>query len=94
MTERDWESAARRRLEKLVAETVNRIRATADEIEREARHNIESAAKTERDLVSQSYTRVAGQTIKSIQTLLFNLSLDSLIDASADAEAAWAEKNG
>ena len=44
MTERDWEAASRARLEKLVADTVERIRDTADEIEREAKRNLASAA--------------------------------------------------
>lgn len=89
---RDWEASARARLERLVADTVDRIRSTADEIEREARRNVASAAEDTRDLEFQTYPRVAGQVIHSVQTLAFNLKLESLIDAAADAEAARTEK--
>jgi hypothetical protein len=92
MTERDWEASARARLEKLVADTVARIRAGADEIEREARRNIESAAAGTRRLDFQTYPRVAGQVAHSVQTVVFNLPLESLIDAATDAEAARTEK--
>jgi hypothetical protein len=92
MTERDWESSARARLEKLVADTLDRMRSAADEIEREARRNIASAASDKRDLEFQTYPRASGQVIHSVQTMLFNLKLDSLIDAATDAEAAWTEK--
>jgi hypothetical protein len=93
MTERDWESSARARLEKLVADTVERIRDTADQIEREAKRNLASAAADKRDLEFQTYPRVAGQLIHTIQTLLFNVKLDSLVDAGSDAEAARTEKS-
>lgn len=64
--ERDWESMARARLEKLVAEMVRRIREAADEIEREAKRNIESAAEADRALEFQTYRsklRAFGQSL-------------------------------
>lgn len=95
MTERNWEASARARLERLVAETVSRIRDTADQIEREARQHVKSAAADERDLEFQTYSRVPGQLLHSLQTLVFNIGVESLIDAAADAEAARTErKNG
>jgi hypothetical protein len=93
-TERDWEAAARSRLEKVTAGVVDDLRKVADDIEREAKHNLTSAAKTERDYEWQGYPRAAGQVVHSLQTLLFNLKLDSLIDAAADAEKAHNEKAG
>lgn len=92
MTERDWEAASRARLEKLVTDTVERIRDTAAEIEREARRNIASAAEGNRDLEFQTYPRAASQVTHSIQTMVFNLKLDSLVDAAVDAERAREEK--
>jgi hypothetical protein len=92
MTERDWEAASRARLEKLVADIVERIRDAADEIEREARRNVASSASEARDLEFQTYPRAASQVTHSIQTMLFNLKLDSLADAAADAERARSEK--
>ena len=91
-TERDWEAAARARLERVLAGVVDDLRKAADDIEREAKHNLASAAKTERDYEWQGYPRAAGQVVHSLQTLLFNLKLDSLIDAAADAEKAYHEK--
>lgn len=89
---RDWETSARKRLEGLVADAVDRIRSAADEIEREAKHNLASAAAPERVYDFHNYGRVAGQVVHSVQTLLFNLKLDSLMDAAADAETARTEK--
>lgn len=94
MTEHNWEASARKRTEKLVADVVSRIRATADEIEREARRNLASAAKEKRDLEFQIYPRTAGQVVHSVQTMVFNMKLDSLIEAASDAEAARAEAAG
>ena len=91
-TERDWEAAARRRLERVVAGVVDDLRKVAADIERETRHNVVSATKATRDYEWQSYPRAAGQVVHSLQTLLFNLKLDSLIDAAADAEKAYQEK--
>ena len=92
MTEHNWELLARARLERLVAETVTRIRDAADQIERDARGHVKSAADEERGLEFQTYTRVAGQVVHSVQTLVFNLAMDSLIDAASDAEAARTER--
>lgn len=92
MTERNWETSARARLERLVAETVTRIRDAADQIERDARGHVKSAADEKRGLEFQTYTRVAGQVVHSVQTLLFNLALENLIDAASDAEAARTER--
>jgi len=92
MAERDWEAASRERLEKVVADAVDRIRQSADQIEREARRNIGNAAKDERGLEFQTYVRAAGQVVHEVQTLAFNLPLESLIDAAADAEKARNDK--
>lgn len=94
MSGRDWEGMARTRLERLVADAVSRIRDTADELEREALRNIASAAQENRVIEFQTYPRVAGQLVAKVQTMLFNLKLDNLIDAATDAEAARAEKHG
>lgn len=75
-----------------MTDTVERIRDTAAEIEREARRNIASAAEGNRDLEFQTYPRAASQVVHSLQTMLFNLSLDSLVDAAVDAERAREEK--
>lgn len=92
MTDRDWEAAARRRLEHVVADTVSRMRDAVDQIDRESARNIIKAGQTERSMEFHTYQRVAAQIIHTVQTLLFNLRLDSLIDAAADAEAARTEK--
>ena len=90
--ERDWEATARRRLEEVTAGIVSDLRKVADDIEREARYNLTSAANVVRGNEYQSYPRVAAQVVHELQTLLFNLRLDSLIDAAADAERARSEK--
>lgn len=92
MTERDWEAASVRRLENLVADTVNRMRDMADQIERDTKRNLVSAKETERSLEFHTYPRVAGQVIHDLQTLLFNVKLDSLVEAANDAETARTEK--
>lgn len=92
MTEHDWEAAARTRLENLVTDIVARIRSTADEIERDARRNIANAAEQNRGLDFQTYPRAAGQVVHEMQTLIFNLKVESLIDAAAEAERARTEK--
>jgi hypothetical protein len=89
---RDWHAAAIRRLESTVAAAVDRIRSTADQIEREAKHNITSANKDERALEFQTYSRVAEQVVHEVQTLIFNIGFSSIIDAAADAEAARTER--
>lgn len=94
MSDRDWEAMARTRLEQLVADTVSRVRDAADELEREARRNISSAAQQTRQIEFQTYPRVAGQLVAKVQTMLFNLKMDNIIDAAADAEAARTEKHG
>jgi hypothetical protein len=90
--ERSWEASARKRLERLVAETVSRVRDAADQIEREAKDHLTSAAKDQRNLEFQTYSRVAAQAIHTVQTLVFNLAMESLIDAASDAEAARTER--
>lgn len=92
MTERDWEADARRRLERVVAQIVNKVRDSADNIEREARITITSAAKSNRDLEFQTYNRVAAQITHEVHTLLANLYLDNLINSAGDAEKARYEK--
>ena len=89
---RDWEASARGRVERVLAGLVSDLRDAADDLEREGKHNLESAAKAERDYEWQGYPRVAGQAVHRLQTLIFNLKLDSLMDAAADAEAARTEK--
>jgi hypothetical protein len=89
---RDWEVSARARLERVVADAVDRIRQSADQIEREAKRNIRNAAKDERDLEFQTYVRAAGQVVHEVQTLAFNLPLENLIDAATDAERARIER--
>ncbi len=91
MTERDWEATARNRLEKVLADVVYRIRKAADEIERDAKRNVANAAQNTRVLEFQTYPRVAGQVVHALHALLFNLPLENLIDAAADAEAARTE---
>lgn len=88
MTEEYWENRSAARLQKLTADLVQRIRNTADQIEREAKINIDMAAQGTRGLEFYTYGRAAGQTVHALQTLLFNLPLDSLIDAASDAEKA------
>jgi hypothetical protein len=90
----ETERKAREQLVRLVDQAVKRMRDTADQIEREARSHIASAAKDKRFLEFQTYGRVAGQAILQIQTLVFNLDLENLIDAAADAEAARTERKG
>lgn len=92
MTGRDWESVARHRLERLVAETVSRVRDAADQVERDARGHVKSAAEDQRAIEFQTYPRVAGQVVHTVQTLLFNLPLEGLVDAANDAESARTEK--
>ncbi len=94
MTERSWEGASRARLERVLADLLERVRGTADQIEREAKGNIESASRDNRVLEFQTYNRVAAQAVHAIQTMLFNLPLDSLIMAAADAETARNERLG
>lgn len=92
MSERDWEAVARKRVEEKVADTVSCLRDKADQIEREARRNIESAAKNDRDFEFNTYPRVAGQVIHEVQVLLFNLDLDGLVLAAAFAEDACTQR--
>lgn len=94
MTERNWETSARARLERLVAETVSRVRDAADQIERDAKGHVASAAKDQRQIEFQTYPRVAAQVIHTVQTLVFNVAMENLIDAASDAEAARTERLG
>lgn len=88
MTERDWEQMARRQLERNVADVVKRMRQAADEMEREAKRNLEAAAAPERDLEFHTYPRVASRVVTELHTLLFNMRADSVMDAAVDAELA------
>lgn len=76
-----------------MAETVNRIRDAADQIERDAREHVKSAAEDQRQIEFQTYPHVAAQAIHTIQTLVFNIGMENLIDAATDAEKAWMEKH-
>jgi hypothetical protein len=91
MSERDWEEAARRRLEYTIAEVVKQIRDRADQIEREAAHNIKTSSG-ERTYGFQTYARVSGQVVSELVNMLPNLNLPNMIDAANDAETAWQEK--
>lgn len=90
--ELDWEKTARARLEKQVADVVQRIRTTADSIERDAGYNLRVAADPERDHDWQTYACVTASVISEIQAMVFNLHLTTLIDAAAEAESARADK--
>lgn len=92
MAERDWEASAARRLQRTIDSLVSRIRATADQIEREGKRNVESAAKPERDLEFQTYARVATSAIHELHSLVFNANAANIIDAAADADQARQEK--
>ena len=92
MTDRDWETASRARLERLVADTITRVRDVADEMERQARNNIRKAAEDDRFLSFHTYPRVTAQIIHSVHTMVFNLHMDGLIGAANDAESARTEK--
>lgn len=92
MTERDWEAAARRRLEHVISGIVTRMRDSIDLADREAVRNLHSAAQVQRSHEFHTYPYIAGQFIHNLQTMLFNLNLPNLIDAAADAEAARVEK--
>jgi hypothetical protein len=88
--DRQWEAVAAARLQRNVDSTVARIRATADDIECEAKRNIEMAAQETHEF--STYARAAGAVIHSLHTLMFNVSADNLIDAAADADQAHREK--
>lgn len=90
---RSWEEASRRRLERLVEETVSRMRSTADRIEREAQRNITAAAKDARGHKYHTYPRVVADLLGEVHGLMFNISVSSLVDAAAEAEQAYAEKD-
>lgn len=90
MTERDWEAAARKRLETTVASAVKRLRDTADQIEREAARNIETIGQFE----WSTYGRVAGQLVHEVVSGVSNANLANVIDAASDADAARIEKAG
>jgi len=86
MTERDWESMARARLEHVVAGSVARLRATADQLEREAARGIRDAAEGRHEW--SSYGRVAGQFVHELVNGVNNTNLSNLIETAADADAA------
>jgi len=88
--ERDWEAAAARRLDRNVEGLVSRMRATADQIEREAKHNIAAATKGDRSYAT--YARVAGQAIHELHALVFNANAADITDAAHDADRAHQEK--
>jgi hypothetical protein len=83
---------ARGRLETVLAASVRRLRAAADQLEREAAQGIENAAARRYDW--SSYSQVAGQFVSGSVNMLNNLNFSNLIDAAADADAARREKDG
>lgn len=91
MAERDWEAMAAARLRRTIDTMVSRLRDTAAQIEREARYNLESAAKPKRDMEFQTYARVATAAIQELHNLVFNANATNIIDAAADAEQARQE---
>jgi hypothetical protein len=90
--ERDWEEAARNRLTRSIGSAVSRLRDTADLIEREAKYNLEAAAKPARVQEFHTYARAAGAVVHELHSLIFNVAAANIIDAAADADAAWKEK--
>lgn len=90
--ERDWEEAARNRLARTIGSVASRLRDTADQIEREAKYNLEAAAKPVRELEFQTYGRAAGAVVHELHRMIFNVPVENIIDAAGDAEAAWQEK--
>jgi hypothetical protein len=90
MTDRDWEAAAAARLQRTIDHLVSRMRATADQIERESVRNIKAAA--ERGSEYASYARVAGQAIHEMHSMVVNANGANIIDAAYDADQSRQEK--
>lgn len=80
------EESARARLERAVAAAVRQLRATADQIEREAARNIENAVNRTHDF--STYGHVAGQVAHTIAWNTANANISNVIDAATDADAA------
>lgn len=70
---------------------VARLQAAADQIEREAKHNITSAGETDRREYA-TYGRVAQAVLHEVHYAVVNAHLENVIDAASDAEAARTEK--
>jgi len=87
--DRAWEEASRKRLERAVAAAVSRLRAMADQIEAEAKHNIKAAQDGGTDYAS--YGRVAQQVVHEMIWGLANTNLSNVIDAATDADKARQE---
>jgi hypothetical protein len=92
MTERDWEAAARTRLQRSIDALVARMRATAEQVECEAKRNLESSAKPDRDLEFQTYAWAAGRAVHELHALVFNANAANIIDAASDADTARQQK--
>lgn len=86
----DWEVAAANRLGRVIGSTVQRMRDTADQIEREAVRNIAAAAGGRSDYAT--YSRVAAQVISDLHSLLSHVNASNIIHAAREADAAHAEK--
>lgn len=85
----DWEVMAANRLARVVNATVRRIREAADQIERDAAHNIVSAASGEQ---GATYIRTAERAINELHMLVSNVGSGGLIDAAHSADVARLEK--
>lgn len=83
------EESARARLERAISATVRQLRATADQIEREAARNIENAANRTHDFSTYGYA--AGQVAHAIAWGAANANISNVIDAATDADAARIE---
>jgi hypothetical protein len=86
--ERDWEEAARKRLERSFASVVIRLRALADRVEAEVEHGLKAVEKDR----SRSYVRIIGTVVHEITWGLANLNLSTLTDAAQDAQEAREQK--
>jgi hypothetical protein len=85
--ERDWEAAARKRLERLVTGVAERLRKLADEIETEGRYNLQAVV----DRPGRSYVPVAAAVVHSVTWGVANLNLGTVLDAANDAQSARQE---
>jgi hypothetical protein len=88
MADRDWEAEAALRLRRHAEDTVTRLRAVADQIQRETKRALEDAAKPERDYEWHTYSRVASQALDAMNALTFNVRISHMIEAAATADVA------
>jgi hypothetical protein len=88
--ERDWEAAARKRLESTVTNVTEQLQRMAAQIGQEAAHTIEDASTGRTQYAT--YGRVAERVVHTVAWGVANLNLANVIDAASDAQAAQAEK--